>query len=93
MPSTLEDLPQKLLSQFGRTLNESLSNTKTKNYMTLLCKYFNTQTSVINQRCFFLNCKWIMSDWNLYVFQFEKVGMEIAYYVLRISSPNVKNLA
>lgn len=34
-----------------------------------------------------------MSDWNLYVFQFEKVGMEIAYYVLRISSPNVKNLA
>jgi hypothetical protein len=77
MPSTSEDLPQKLLSQFGKTLNESLSNTKTKNYMTLLWKYFNTQNKCDKPKMFFLKLQMDMSDRNLYIFQFEKAEWKL----------------
>jgi hypothetical protein len=40
--------------------------------MTLLWKYFNTETSVINQRCFLLNCKMDMSDRNFNFFSIWK---------------------
>jgi hypothetical protein len=53
MPSTLEDLPQKLLSQFGRTLNESLSNTKTKNY-DLALQIFQHTNKCDKPKMFFL---------------------------------------